>query len=226
MKKSLRPRVMGREEYFVAGKRPWQQFAVTAAYFCAHKEVAIVEHAYPFAAIVGQEQMKRALLLNLIDPALGGVLIRGEKGTAKSTAVRGLTDLLEEIQGMGGRLLPSQQPVHSGGVHESRGGKTAGAIPGPLRPVRGSGWRTGCGRAGGNHPPAAGLRAGSGAEKHREYPPRTDGRALLVRLGAGCPSGKDSRNAGGCGVLPVRLGLFPRRGPEPAWVSGGVAVSH
>ena len=48
-----------------------------------------MEHTYPFAAIVGQEQMKLALLLNLIDPALGGVLIRGEKGTAKSTAVRG-----------------------------------------------------------------------------------------------------------------------------------------
>lgn len=57
-----------------------------------------MEHTYPFAAIVGQEQMKQALLLNLIDPALGGVLIRGEKGTAKSTAVRGLTDLLDEIQ--------------------------------------------------------------------------------------------------------------------------------
>ena len=57
-----------------------------------------MEHTYPFAAIVGQEQMKLALLLNLIDPALGGVLIRGEKGTAKSTAVRGLTDILDEVQ--------------------------------------------------------------------------------------------------------------------------------
>lgn len=57
-----------------------------------------MEHTYPFAAVVGQERMKLALLLNLIDPALGGVLIRGEKGTAKSTAVRGLTDLLDEVQ--------------------------------------------------------------------------------------------------------------------------------
>lgn len=56
-----------------------------------------MEHQYPFTAIVGQEQMKLALILNLINPALGGVLIRGEKGTAKSTAVRGLTDLLEEV---------------------------------------------------------------------------------------------------------------------------------
>lgn len=52
---------------------------------------------YPFTAIVGQENMKLALILNLINPALGGVLIRGEKGTAKSTAVRALCNLLEEV---------------------------------------------------------------------------------------------------------------------------------
>lgn len=51
---------------------------------------------FPFAAISGQEDMKMALLLNVINPAIGGVLIRGEKGTAKSTAVRGLVELLEE----------------------------------------------------------------------------------------------------------------------------------
>ncbi|MCI8539305.1 MAG: AAA domain-containing protein [Oscillospiraceae bacterium] len=57
-----------------------------------------MDHPYPFTAIVGQEQMKLALILNLINPALGGVLIRGEKGTAKSTAVRGLTGLLEQVE--------------------------------------------------------------------------------------------------------------------------------
>jgi magnesium chelatase subunit I len=51
---------------------------------------------YPFAAIVGQAQMKLALVLNIINPRIGGVLIRGEKGTAKSTAVRALADLLPE----------------------------------------------------------------------------------------------------------------------------------
>ncbi|MEG1450593.1 MAG: AAA family ATPase [Cetobacterium sp.] len=51
---------------------------------------------YPFTAIVGQEDMKEALLLNIINPSLGGVLIRGEKGTAKSTAVRALTQLLKK----------------------------------------------------------------------------------------------------------------------------------
>jgi len=49
---------------------------------------------YPFAAIVGQEEMKEALLLNVVYPMIGGVLIRGEKGTAKSTAVRSLAEIL------------------------------------------------------------------------------------------------------------------------------------
>ena len=44
----------------------------------------------PFTAIEGQEKMKKAIILNAINPRIGGVLIRGEKGTAKSTAVRAL----------------------------------------------------------------------------------------------------------------------------------------
>ncbi|MBQ4422452.1 MAG: AAA family ATPase [Schwartzia sp.] len=49
---------------------------------------------FPFTAIIGQEDMKKALVLNVVNPRLGGVLIQGEKGTAKSTAVRALADLL------------------------------------------------------------------------------------------------------------------------------------
>ncbi len=52
---------------------------------------------YPFTAIVGQEKMKKALILNAINPNLSGVLIRGEKGTAKSTAVRALAALLPNL---------------------------------------------------------------------------------------------------------------------------------
>ncbi|MDO8873751.1 MAG: AAA family ATPase [Methanoregula sp.] len=51
---------------------------------------------YPFSAIVGQEQMKKALILNAINPRIGGVLIKGEKGTAKSTAARALAHLLPD----------------------------------------------------------------------------------------------------------------------------------
>ena len=53
---------------------------------------------YPFTAIVGQENMKLALILNIINPSISGVLIRGEKGTAKSTAVRALAAILPEIE--------------------------------------------------------------------------------------------------------------------------------
>ena len=55
------------------------------------------EPSFPFTAIVGQTAMKRALLFNAINPKIGGVLIRGKKGTAKSTAVRSLAALLPEV---------------------------------------------------------------------------------------------------------------------------------
>ncbi len=57
---------------------------------------------YPFSAIVGQEQMKTALILNAVNPSIGGVLIKGERGTAKSTSVRSLAALLPEHEVMVG----------------------------------------------------------------------------------------------------------------------------
>ncbi len=62
--------------------------------------MAVVRHTYPFSAIVGQETMKLALLLNAVNPGISGVLIRGERGTGKSTAVRALA-----------RLLPAQRVI-------------------------------------------------------------------------------------------------------------------
>jgi magnesium chelatase subunit I len=53
---------------------------------------------FPFTAIVGQEEMKLSLILNVIDPKIGGVMIMGDRGTGKSTTVRALVDLLPEIQ--------------------------------------------------------------------------------------------------------------------------------
>jgi len=60
------------------------------------------ELSLPFSAIVAQEPMKRSLMLNAIDPAIGGVLIRGDRGTAKSSAVRALARLLPDYDAVEG----------------------------------------------------------------------------------------------------------------------------
>jgi magnesium chelatase subunit I len=52
---------------------------------------------FPFAAIIGQEEMKLALQLNVIDPKIGGVMIMGDRGTGKSTTIRALADLLPDL---------------------------------------------------------------------------------------------------------------------------------
>ncbi|MER6628715.1 putative cobaltochelatase [Streptomyces sp. NPDC000987] len=57
---------------------------------------------YPFTAVVGQDDLRLALLLNAVSPAVGGVLVRGEKGTAKSTTVRALSTLLPEVNVVSG----------------------------------------------------------------------------------------------------------------------------
>ena len=53
--------------------------------------------SYPFTAVVGMDDLGLALLLSAVSPAVGGVLVRGEKGTAKSTAVRALTAVLPPV---------------------------------------------------------------------------------------------------------------------------------
>jgi magnesium chelatase subunit D len=64
--------------------------------------ISLSRHNYPFSAIVGQPMMQRALLLNAVNPKIGGLVLRGEKGTAKSIAVRALAALLPEIETVAG----------------------------------------------------------------------------------------------------------------------------
>ena len=62
--------------------------------------------AYPFTAIVGQDDMKRALTIAAVDPGIGGVLVLGERGTGKSTTIRALAALLPKIDVVSGCSYP------------------------------------------------------------------------------------------------------------------------
>lgn len=64
----------------------------------SHSSPAPRRAVFPFTAVIGQDDMKLALLLNVIDPKIGGVMIMGDRGTGKSTTIRALADLLPEIE--------------------------------------------------------------------------------------------------------------------------------
>ncbi|MEU9299292.1 putative cobaltochelatase [Streptomyces sp. NPDC048269] len=87
---------------------------------------------YPFTAVVGQTDLRLALLLNAVSPAVGGVLVRGEKGTAKSTAVRALSALLPQVDVVPGCRFScaptAPDPACPDGPHEPG--------PGSARPAR------------------------------------------------------------------------------------------
>ncbi|MFF0071346.1 putative cobaltochelatase [Streptomyces sp. NPDC005494] len=87
---------------------------------------------YPFTALVGQDDLRLGLLLNAVSPAVGGVLVRGEKGTAKSTAVRALAALMPEVAVVAGCRFScdpaAPDPACPDGPHE--------AAPGVSRPAR------------------------------------------------------------------------------------------
>lgn len=68
---------------------------------------------FPFSAIVGQDDMKRAMILTAIDPKIGGVLVFGDRGTGKSTAVRALAGLLPPIQALRGCPVNAETPDDS-----------------------------------------------------------------------------------------------------------------
>jgi magnesium chelatase subunit D len=86
---------------------------------------------YPFVALVGQEPLRTALLLNAVSPAVGGALVRGEKGTAKSTAARGLVELLPPLRAVAGCPFncdpeaPWAECPHCAGAAEHRAAETA-----------------------------------------------------------------------------------------------------
>ncbi|MDX3066726.1 putative cobaltochelatase [Streptomyces clavifer] len=81
---------------------------------------------YPFTAIVGQDDLRLGLLLNAVSPAVGGVLVRGEKGTAKSTAVRALAALMPEVAVVSGCRFSCDpvvpDPACPDGPHEAAAG--------------------------------------------------------------------------------------------------------
>ena len=82
---------------------------------------AFQSRVFPFTAIVGQAEMKLALLLNVIDPRIGGVMIMGDRGTGKSTKIRALADLLPDIPVVAGdpyNSSPSDPDLQSSEVRE------------------------------------------------------------------------------------------------------------
>ncbi len=88
---------------------------------------------YPFSAVVGSDDMTLALVLTAIDPLIGGVLVRGEKGTAKTTTVRGLAEVLPPVRAYEGDRF-SADPDDAGAV--SPDGPFDAATPVVERPVR------------------------------------------------------------------------------------------
>ncbi|MFC4030498.1 putative cobaltochelatase [Streptomyces polygonati] len=88
---------------------------------------------YPFSALVGQEELRLALLLNAVSPAIGGVLVRGEKGTAKSTAVRALTTLLPRVAVIPGCRFSCDPAAPDPGCPD---GPHDPAVEGTARPAR------------------------------------------------------------------------------------------
>lgn len=96
-----------------------------------------MRYLYPFSAIVGQDEMKLALLIAAIDPTVGGVLVFGDRGTGKSTAVRALAALLPSMQAVAGCAYncdPAQGCGAHGGCRADieAGAETIATVPVPV----------------------------------------------------------------------------------------------
>ena len=86
-----------------------------------------MKHPFPFSAIVGQDDMKQAMILTAIDPSIGGVLVFGDRGTGKSTAVRGLAGLATDLSTLSkpaqstansSKIAPSGRVITQSSTHE------------------------------------------------------------------------------------------------------------
>ncbi len=183
-----------------------------------HVAAAAQAPIYPFSAIVGLPDLKLALLLNAVSPAIGGVLVRGEKGTAKSTVVRGLGALLPPVHVVAGCRFScdpaAPDPACPDGPHPPGG---AGA--GPARHARRAAGRRDRG------PPGrlAGHRARADRRRHGLRARRAGGGAPRPAVrGRGQPAARPSRRpAAGRGrargqLRRARGDLGPARGPVPA----------
>ena len=94
-----------------------------------------MRYLYPFSAIVGQDEMKLALLIAAIDPTVGGVLVFGDRGTGKSTAVRALAALLPSMQAVTGcpyNCDPSQGCTHVACHDNASGAESISTVPVPV----------------------------------------------------------------------------------------------
>jgi magnesium chelatase subunit I len=90
---------------------------------------------YPFTAIIGQDEMKSALLMAAVDPSIGGVLVFGDRGTGKSTAVRSLANLLPPMRVVSGCRYHCDPGANGSGCDECRERGRDASLPSELAPV-------------------------------------------------------------------------------------------
>ena len=97
--------------------------------------LASARAVFPFSAIVAQDEMKLALLAAAVDPSIGGVLVFGDRGTGKSTALRGLAALLPEMRAVVGCRYQCDPDKEDALCSECQARAAAGALKGRLVPV-------------------------------------------------------------------------------------------